>query len=275
MSSYYRNRIYDPSNGKTYSRLKVHSIDSEKVFKDQFLRISKFVFPDFETINLAYTFNKASNKTETYSCDLIMIRKDLESWAIVEVELQDDRIEHAFDQISTFLEPFFDPDSLVKSLSNKLKDSDLLTKFKTEDLINLVKKDPLVILLIDEYNEKWSVRFKDLKGLIVLEINHYEFENNNFIYRIVGDYPLEIIFSSLLTIDSKDKKFFNIHEKGFEKIIKDKEIITLEFNGSKIDASYSLRKNALQILSDAPFLREGRTYRLKIANKNEIFLKME
>ncbi|MEO3405457.1 hypothetical protein AAFN85_16220 [Mucilaginibacter sp. CAU 1740] len=166
---------------------------SEPDFEAKLFKYSKELFSNYYAVKFKYTIKKKSDISESYEPDLLLISKKFNRWILVEVELCKPDLGHTFRQIDTFLDPYFDPDDVIKFL---LKHNETFVQHKAE-LINLIKtnaKAPEVLVIFDDYDkkvfEKIDLRYKSL-NVCVLEV--YREHGNHFdAYRLGGKYPYDI-----------------------------------------------------------------------------------
>ncbi|WP_179412869.1 hypothetical protein HDF19_11930 [Mucilaginibacter sp. E4BP6] len=173
-------------------------------------KFSNELFSNYYVFTFKYSIKKKSDITESYEPDLILISKNFNRWIFVEVELCKPDLGHTFRQIDCFLDPYFNPDDVLRFL---FKHNPVLNSKKSEVNSLIKNKSPELLVIFDDYNklvfEKINARYPNLK-VCVLEV--YRESGNHFdAYRIGGKYPYDVTNST--KISYFDESHFIVEKK--------------------------------------------------------------
>ncbi len=116
--------------------------------------------------------------------DLIIVRKDLKRWYIVEVEMSDHGLSHMTKQLLTFSNPdLSSPEPYANSMYKKIHAQDpfFTDKSRVLDMISIVKND--TVLISDHIPVKWRNDFEKKMKIHYVTFQAYNDEHNHRFYR--------------------------------------------------------------------------------------------
>lgn len=240
--------VIESNNRRFYQPIASIRDYNEPDFEEKLYKYSKELFSNYNSFKFKYTISKKSNISEKYQPDLLLISKNFKKWIFVEVELCKPDLTHTFKQIDTFLDPFFDPDELIKFL---IKHNPILKSHKTdlEYLIKTTSTPPELLVIFDDYDnkvfDKINQKYNKL-NVCVLEV--YREAGNHFdAYRLGGKYPYDVTNTS--KISAFDQVHFTIEKP---EIVSDfpSGSIVIYFNMTPLNASLikSTRKNGKSLI---------------------------
>lgn len=136
--------------------------------------------------------------------DLAIIKKDFSKWFVIEVELANHSIKHIIKQVTIFKNAKYSKhvysDYILEQLSNVYSQLDKVSTFELiKRLLDNVNPEILVVLN-SEYEKLTDLLDKENIKYMLFEV--YIDTEDNEVYRIVNDYPINEISSCFASFDS-------------------------------------------------------------------------
>ena len=176
------------TNKSWYDELNAISFYSENEFEQEISHHLSDIFPDYVGIPFKFTFTsyKYDGSKEP---DLLIIKKDLTEWWIIEVELSDHSPKHIIDQIAVFSKPDIKPLILGHYIHERLLTNHpdfVVTEDEIKTMITTV--DPKVLVIIDEPKAGLATKLKPYNALLCI-FQMFKDTQGCPAYRLDGEYP--------------------------------------------------------------------------------------
>lgn len=191
-----------------YQKMKSGEHFDEKQLQRLFNYKFQAILPNHTVIYYDKVIESAKNPLHRNKPDFLLWKNDFSEWYVIEVELQNHPTSHVKQQLDTFYNgDYNDADAIANYVASKIPKLDKVG-FKA-----MIANRPRIMLMADHINCDWREEFKQFDCLYsTLQV--YSDEEDNFIYRISGEFPQEY---SIYTYCSWDKSIsaLNIDQKKF------------------------------------------------------------
>jgi hypothetical protein len=200
-------RVLVPEEGRWYHELNAVGYFGESELERAIRQHVGSLFPDFYVFPFKIDVtSKAAD--DTRRPDLAMVRRDYESWYVVEVELSTKALDHVLGQTLVFADGNYNAQAVAKYIERQIRThySEIVS---FDDLVALIDdKVPQVLVIVDEWVEEWREKLEDSGiGLCVFQI--HKSTHGHYVYRTVGKYP---VVSSGEAHCRRDRQIANLFE---------------------------------------------------------------
>jgi len=180
-------RILNIVDARWYDELKAVSYYGETELEKRILQHARELFPH----HYVFPFKKdvhGSGETTPKRPDLCLIRRDLSSWVIVEVEIEGHSLKHVLDQTRVFLAGDYNAPEVAEYVRGQLK-SFCQKTVSVKRLTGLFSaKAPSVMVIVDSENAGWLEEL-NRGGVDVCVFEIYKNVRGHYVYRTFGQYP--------------------------------------------------------------------------------------
>jgi hypothetical protein len=205
-------RLLFPSDEPWFDELRIVSSYSEAELKKMILSHVDTVFPHYITIPFKKVLNIPS-VVKGKAPDLAIISKSYDEWWIVEVETDEDDLNHVKSQIKVFSNYDYNSIEIAKYILSKDESKTL----QLDKLIVMVRDvKPQVLVMVDELSHIWEDEITKL-GAMICVFQVYKNKDGSHAFRINGNYPkifnkesshCEFIKSPANTLEIHDPDWF-------------------------------------------------------------------
>lgn len=177
-------RLLIPADDPWFDELRIISSYSEAELEKMILAHVDTVFPQYITIPFKKVLNIPSVK-KGKAPDLAIISKSYDEWWIIEVETDEDDLNHVKAQIQVFSNYDYNSIEIAKYILSK----DVSGTLQLANLIQMVRDvKPQVLVMVDEVNHIWKTEITKL-GAQICVFQVYKNKDGSHAFRINGDYP--------------------------------------------------------------------------------------
>lgn len=159
---------------------------SESHYESILLSEVSAVFDEFYC--LPFKVNVRDSSEIVRRPDFLMIRKDLQEWFIVEVELITDNLSHVLKQVETFLDGEYSWNLHGSAVLRgfQVVGENVPNEYEISELLNRTK--PSVMVVVNQFDSNWQRQITHL-GAKYLVFQLFVDSRQELAFRISGDYP--------------------------------------------------------------------------------------
>lgn len=216
-----------PNTGDWYEELPIISSYYESEYEAKFKQHVGIVFPDFFVLTIRETINSPGRKPR--KPDLVLIKKDLSEWWLVEVELEGHQLSHVLEQVRVFVAPDINHLIFGRKLKERFDEEYADLSYTLERFQHMVLNAKLgVMVVVDEFLPKWEKPITKL-GAYFCIFQVFKSTKAEEAYRISGNYPRTLKKITHCTAFERDPNAYKIaepHQLG----IKAGDTIHVHFN---------------------------------------------
>lgn len=185
-------KVLVTSDATWYDELNSVAYYGETEFEKSIKQHLTNIFPDYMAFSYKQTITDGGQKNRA---DLALIRNDYQDWWIIEVELASDNFQHVKKQIRTFLNGEYNPYSMIKYITRKVKEECGIDIDQDQTLKLISTIAPKVLVMLDEPKTSWISEIKSL-GAEIFIFQVYKNGHGLELYRLDGHYPIVRIKNS-------------------------------------------------------------------------------
>lgn len=180
-------RVLLPHEQVWYDELKAVGYYGESELERELQQHVSSLFPAFHV----FPFKKGVAHSITGAVripDLGMVRRDLRSWGIIEVEFRRHTLTHVLDQIDCFANGEYNAPEIAEYIRQQLRQR-CGTRVALSRLQALLSSEPpLLLVIVDADKEAWRVPLEGARAdLCIFEI--FKNPQGQHLYRTFGGYP--------------------------------------------------------------------------------------
>lgn len=265
-------KIYTLTFNKWFYQLKASKHFDEITLQRVLLYKFQALLPDHSAIYYDKNINHKTIKKLRSKPDFLLWKNDYTEWYVIEVELVNHNVNHVDTQLKNFYEgDYTDVTSISDYVREKFKGS--FDKNEFEKMLR--NTQPKIMLISDRIHPTWYTEFEKYDCLFAT-LQIYVDDDDNFIYRIGGDFPQEFTTFTYCNFDKRmrsleiDNGMF-IKNAGYNSGDSIRIYYRFEFEEWKF-AEYG-DKCYLEYLGDIPPLDiTTKRYKIILNSKNQIHL---
>lgn len=180
-------RVLLPSGTSWFDELKAVSYYGESELEREIRQHAGSLFPDFYLFPFKRdVISKVTGVSKRP--DLGIIRRDLSSWAVIEVELGEHDLKHVLEQVGCFAEGEYNAPEMAEYINRQMKKHHQKTFPRTRLEALIGRESPSILVVADVENPDWIGPLKGSRAdLCIFQI--YKNTKGEHLYRILGGYP--------------------------------------------------------------------------------------